>query len=351
MRLSRRTYLVVAGFAVVLLAAIVAVGCTDSENGEVATSQSLVPGQGPEAEERQVSDKVWPATLALHIEIEPSQADQPADMVPLNDKFYVVDTGNGRLVELTSDGATSKVLDEQVDPQLVLSAPMAAAESRGQIYVADSGTGRVFVVTPSGAVNRVISLQKGDSADALPPRPIGIAVWSDGSFAVSDANNHRLIKYNADGNLLWTVGTGAPATGENGFNVPAGVALDGEGNVYVVDILNAQVKKYSPDGVFLSAFGEPGDTAGSFARAKAVALDEAGNIYVSDGLAAAVQVFDPTGAYLGLVGREDPADQNSESLFQVPNGLKIVEGKLYVVDRYAGIFVFDLPVSQPAAGT
>jgi len=62
-------------------------------------------------------------------------------------------------------------------------------------------------------------------------------------------------------------------------------------------------------------------------------------------------VFDPTGAYLGLVGREDPADQNSESLFQVPNGLKIVEGKLYVVDRYAGIFVFDLPVSQPAADT
>ena len=350
---SRRVrYLVAAGIAVVLVLAIIAGGCTSSEKDEVSTSVGeLIPGQTPEGESRPVSAKVWQATLALHVDIDPSQqADQPADVALLGGKMFVVDTGHGRLLEVGADGKSFHVLDDQVDPKLVLSAPMAAVSSQGQLYVADSSAGRVLVVAPSGTVSRVISLAKGNSADALPPRPIGIVAWSDGSFAVSDANNHRLIKYGADGNLLWTVGSGTPATGDNGFNVPGGLALDMDGNVYVVDILNAQVKKYSVDGTFLSAFGESGDTAGRFSRAKAVAVDDAGNIYVSDGLGAAVQVFDQAGSYLGLVGRKDPADQNSDSLFQAPHGLKIVDSKLYVVDRYAGLFVFDLPAIPQGTG-
>lgn len=351
MRSRRGRHLLAATVAVVLVVAIIVGGCTDSEGSEVtAPPGELVPGQGAENEARVVSDVVWPATLALQVEIDPStQADQPADVAPLGGNIIVVDTGHGRLVELSADGKSSRVLDEQVDPKLALSAPMAATSHRGQVYVADSGAAQVLVVTASGTVSRAVSLAKGSSADALPPRPIGIVVWGDGSFAVSDANNHRLIKYGADGNLLWTVGSGMPATGENGFNVPGGLALDKDGNVYVVDIMNAQVKKYSADGVFLSAFGESGDTAGKFSRAKAVAVDDAGNIYVSDGLGAAVQVFDQAGSYLGLVGRKDPADQNSESLFQAPHGLKIIDGRLYVIDRYAGLFVFDLPASQQGA--
>lgn len=116
----------------------------------------------------------------------------------------------------------------------------------------------------------------------------------------------------------------------------------------MVDIGNAQVKKYSPDGQFLFAFGNSGDVAGSFSRAKAVAVDDAGNVYVSDGLGAAIQVFDQTGAFLGFIGRTDPADPNSDSMFNAPHGLKIANGKLHVVDRFAGLFVFDLPASQPA---
>ncbi len=78
-------------------------------------------------------------------------------------------------------------------------------------------------------------------------------------------------------------------------------------------------------------------------------MDAQGNVYVSDGLQVAVQVFDQQGTYLGFVGRKDPADPNSESLFSAPHGLKIVDGKFYVVDRYNGVFVFDLSTAQPGA--
>jgi hypothetical protein len=94
-----------------------------------------------------------------------------------------------------------------------------------------------------------------------------------------------------------------------------------------------------------------GDGAGQFSRAKAVAVDDAGNIYVSDGLQVAVQVFDQTGVYEGLVGRQDPKDPKSDPLFQVPHGLKIIDNKLYVVDRYAGLFVFDLTGAQSTTST
>jgi sugar lactone lactonase YvrE len=351
MKWSRGRYLVAAGVAAAIIAIVVVV-IVSPWSGKDEVVVPPIPGVTSDTEPRPVTDKVWPAKLVLHVDLDPSvqpdpskQADQPADVALLDGNMFLADAANGRLLEVSADGTTFHILDKQVDPKLALSSPMAIASHQGQLYVADSGAGQVLIVTPSGTVSRAISLAKGSSTDASPPRPVGIVVWGDGSFAVSDGNNYRLIKYSADGVLLWTVGTGARAAGQNGFNVPGGLALDKQGNVYVVDSLNSQVKKYSADGTYLSGFGQTGDTAGSFSRAKAVAVDDAGNIYVSDGLQAAVQVFDPAGIFLGFIGRKDPADPKSTSLFQTPHGVRIVDGKLYIVDRFAGLFVFDLQAS------
>jgi sugar lactone lactonase YvrE len=349
MKWSRRKILAVAGGVIVV--AVVVVGAVALTGGFSPGGENVapIPGMEPSDEARPVSDKVWPASLARQIPLDASlQADQPADLALLNGNAYLLDMGGGRLLELSADGKLSKVLDKQVDPQLALSLPMAIANSNGQLYVADSGSGKVIVVNADGKVSRVFTLAKGASTDGETPRPIGIAIWNDGSFAVSDANNNRVTKYGPDGSVIWTLGVGYPESGPNGFNTPSGLALDKDGNLYVVDILNARVKKYSSDGKFLFDFGQLGDAAGQFARPKRVALDDSGNIYVSDGLQAAVEVFDQGGNYLGLVGRKDPTDKNSTSLFTTPDGLKIVDGKLYVVDRFAGVFVFDLPASQAA---
>jgi sugar lactone lactonase YvrE len=126
------------------------------------------------------------------------------------------------------------------------------------------------------------------------------------------------------------------------------VALDKQGNVYVVDMYNSQIKKFSADGTPLLVFGDAGDTAGKFSRIKDVAVDDSGYIYVSDGLQVAVQVFDPSGNFVGFVGRKDVNDPQSDSLFQAPHGVKLDGGRLFVVDRFAGIFIFDLgPVPAP----
>jgi sugar lactone lactonase YvrE len=351
MKWRRKRYLVAALGAALLVAVVVVVFVIVNPWGgkdvvpQSSTSQTVTPILGQEdTGPRQVATEVWPAQLALQIDLNADpKANQPADVALLGDTMFVADTNNGRLLEVSADGKGIRALDKQVDAKLALSGPMAVASYQGQIYVANSLAGQVVIVQPSGTVTRVIDLEKGSPTDSEKPRPIGLAVWGDGAFVVSDADNHRLLKYGADGSLAWALGSGKRDEGDYGFNVPGGVALDKDGNVYVVDVLNNKVKKYSPEGKFILAFGDSGDTAGSFSRPKAVAVDQEGNIYVSDGMLAAVEVFDPKGKYLGLVGRKDPADTASESVFQAPNGLKIAGGKLYVVDRFAGVFVFDLP--------
>ena len=353
-----------AGVVVVVAAIVVAIvllaggGGKTQETTQTTQAQgeeqpvAPIPGSPDSGEQLPVTDKVWPVTLLLSVPLDvKTQANQPSDLVPVDGAMYVVDTLGGRLLKLSADGKTSTVFNAQTDPALTLGGPFAITSFQGQLYVADSNDKRIVVVTTSGKVVRTIPLAKAAATDAKDPLPAGIAVWSDGSFAISDSNNQRLTKYDANGSVLWTVGAGKRASGENGFSTPLGVALDKDGNVYVVDLLNAKVKKYTADGKFVSQFGDFAAAAGSLVRPYGVALDDQGNVYVSDGLQAAVQVFDQKGAFLGFIGRKDQTDPKSESLFATPYGIKIVDGKLYVVDRFNGVFVFSLQATPSGSAT
>jgi DNA-binding beta-propeller fold protein YncE len=160
-------------------------------------------------------------------------------------------------------------------------------------------------------------------------------------MVVTDPDSNRVLFFGNDGQLQPTVG-GSRSAGSSGFNAPGGVTVDSAGFVYVVDILNSRVVKLSQDGSFLRQFGGPGDTAGTFSRPKDVAVDAAGNVYVSDGILAVIQVFSADGDYLGFIGRTDPSNARSRSLFMAPAGLTVVDDTLYVIDRFAGLFEFRL---------
>jgi sugar lactone lactonase YvrE len=235
------------------------------------------------------------------------------------------------------------VLDSRLDGRSVLEGAMAIASDGQFLYVANSGARQILVLTPAGEMTESIELEKVEESDTDRPRPLGITVSPQGELLVTDANNHRLLRYGRDGSLLQASGAGWREAGTKGFNTPAGVALDGHGNAYVVDMLNGRVVQLSSEGTFLRQLGELGDSGGTFSRPKDVALDADGNIYVSDGLLAAVEVFSPDGRYLGFIGREKPGDPKSGSLFHAPAGLEIVGDTLYVVDRFAGLFVFRIP--------
>ncbi|MDP2948245.1 MAG: hypothetical protein Q8P22_01740 [Chloroflexota bacterium] len=296
-----------------------------------------------------VTTSVFQAALMEHLQAPqpldgqpPITWNQPAGMAVLHGTRFVLDTGNDRILELDDAGAVRAIIDRTIDERVALQGPMAIASDGEYLYVANSGAHQILVLTPAGQVVKAIDLANPEAPDGVPPRPIGLAVAANGDILVSDAASHRVLRYDPDGRLLQAIGAGKRESGTKGFNTPGGIAIDAAGNIYVVDILNGRVVQLSPDGAFLGQFGELGDTAGTFSRPKEVAIDATGKVYVSDGLLAAVQVFGPQGEYLGFIGREEPGDSDSGSLFRAPAGLKVAGDTLYVVDRFLGLFAFQV---------
>lgn len=295
-----------------------------------------------------VSRLVYPASLVQSID-KPVDGSWtiPADAVTVGDATFVLDTGNNRIVKLSPDGHVLATLGPHLDTGTALQMPMAIATDGRSLFVANSLAGGVLVLDLSGQVQHALPLPAGVSGKAA--RPIGVAVLQDGGLVVSDADNHRVFRLDAQGNVLWMAGTGTRAGDEEGFNVPGALAVDAAGDVFVVDTLNARVVELSPGGAFLRQFGRRGDTAGLLSRPKGVAVDGTGRVFVSDGLLAAVEVFAPDGTYLGLIGRRDARDIKSTSLFTAPAGLSILRGSLLVTDRYAGVLTFDLSGARHAS--
>jgi hypothetical protein len=71
------------------------------------------------------------------------------------------------------------------------------------------------------------------------------------------------------------------------------IAVDSQGNLYVLDSGNHRIQKFNKDGNYLQTIGRKGQGPGEFMRPYDIFLDERGNIYVSEGRR--MNLFDPKG--------------------------------------------------------
>jgi len=280
-------------------------------------------------------EKALGATLVRRVELGANLVGLPAAVGKVKDRLYILDTNRGRILAVGSDGTPAPIFESEGTGEMSLRGALAMTVHDGWLYVASAQPGDIVVVNSSGRFEGLITPQVPEGQQPL--QPAGIAVTPGGDIWLSDVGNHRVLLVNEQGEFLGAIGEGAPSSGEQGFNTPAGLALGAEGNLYVADTENGLVKKYSPMGVFLAAFGE-----GRLAQPQAVAVDDAGTVFVSDDQLMAVLAFAPDGTYLGSIGREPLAQTATPSRFQAPYGLMVEGSGLYVMDRLAGLFVFEL---------
>ena len=142
----------------------------------------------------------------------------------------------------------------------------------------------------------------------------GMFIDADQNLYMPVKNNHIVLKYTREGELLMTLGvrdqpsdTGwsgnynDPAVRAAGpFNRPSDVALDPNNDLYISDGYgNSRVHKFSASGEFLFSWGEPGKTApGEFHVPHGVWVHTDGRVFVADRENNRIQVFTPDGKFI-----------------------------------------------------
>ena len=284
-----------------------------------------------------VSKKIVEAPYRLAKKQKLAGVNQPADLAITHGRVFVLDTLNNRVLEIDKTGKTIRKIDAGSDSRISLHNPMGIASFGENLYIADTLGQQVVIVTIDGIFQQAMPMLK-NPGDVKEPRPIGIAVNKEGEFIVADADNHRVIMFNAAGKEVKAIGTGRKESGNKGFYIPGGVAYGNDGSFYVVDILNSRVQEFNRDGEFVKRVDNTKEI--HLGRPKYVAVNSEGNILVSDGLLGVIHMFDKKGKYKGVVGKQKGTNK-AITIFEAPAGIKSDGNRLYVIDRFAGLYIFE----------
>ena len=216
-------------------------------------------------------------------------------------------------------GRPVRVIKELNHPYLV------ASTSSGELVVSEDY--KVSIIGGDGKRIRSIdttSVRSGIRRYKLNPR--GVAVDKDSNIYVTDAESHRLFKFNSDGKLVKSVGGEGGKTGQ--FLVPRGIALSQDNKLFVCDTSNDRIQVYDTNLKFVFCFGKAGGGEGEMNRPYDLTFDPAGSVYVADCYNHRVQVFSQNGTYLRKFGVRG----SGSGQLSLPMGIHVDHDHVYVAE-------------------
>ncbi|CAN5289324.1 hypothetical protein BH09BAC1_BH09BAC1_08620 [soil metagenome] len=162
---------------------------------------------------------------------------------------------------------------------------------------------------------------------------VGVAVDASGNVYVSDAANHRVMKWapGATAGIAIAGGNGSGGAA-NQLKGPTDIFLDGAGNIYVADPGNYRVMKWAlgaTSGVAVAGNGVVNNMVNYLTD---VYVDAYGNVYVVDANNERIQKW-PAGGGPGVLVAGDGFNTASNSIMNFPNKLSIVDSTFYVLDK------------------
>ncbi len=166
--------------------------------------------------------------------------------------------------------------------------------------------------------------------------PRNIAIGKDGSIYVADSGNSRIVKYNAKGEFETTWGSrtidGQTPPAPGSFAEPWGIATDNDGNILVADTWNHRIQKFDSNGNFLIQWGLPGEAKDGLDRLwgpRGVVVSPDGKVFVTDTGNKRVVVFTSEGKPLYEFENEGSAKLDE------PVGIAISsDGKVFIADTW-----------------
>jgi sugar lactone lactonase YvrE len=168
-----------------------------------------------------------------------------------------------------------------------------AVDQEGNLYVADSGNHRIQKFGPDGVFLAQVGGFGNDNGQFN--EPWGVAVDGQGNVYVADTWNHRIQKFDKDLKYLTQWGNGTsdlknPKLTE--FWGPRDLTVDAQGNVWVADTGTSRVLKFDANGTYLATLGGPGSETGKLNEPVGVEVAANGDVYVADAWNARIQQFD-----------------------------------------------------------
>ena len=184
-----------------------------------------------------------------------------------------------------------------------------AINARDEIFVTDLNNARVQKFDANGK-----HLAAFDLPLDTPPRKSnqsgGIAIDADGLIYLSNMAQHKIAVYSEDGKLIREWGKNGAGDGE--LSQPGGIVFAKDGTLLVADQGNHRIVKFTPEGKFLARWGEHGTLPGQFGGAEPkgsrfagphfISLDSRGRMYTTEGTPGRVQQLSADGAPLGSWG-------------------------------------------------
>ncbi|TKJ43237.1 hypothetical protein CEE34_11600 [Candidatus Aerophobetes bacterium Ae_b3a] len=200
-----------------------------------------------------------------------------------------------------------------------------ATDGAGYVYVADTSNHRIQKFDSDG--NFICKWGSSGDGDGYFKYPFGIATDGADNVYVADTLNNRIQKFDSDGTFIST--WGSPGTEYGDFNMPYGIATDASDNVYVADTDNDRIQKFESDGTFSTQWGSYGTGDGYFKYPFGIATDGAGYVYVADTSNNRIQKFDSDGTFISTWG----SPGTGEGQFDWPYGIATdASGNVYVAD-------------------
>jgi DNA-binding beta-propeller fold protein YncE len=220
---------------------------------------------------------------------------------------WVVDTNNHRVQKFDGKlGGYLMKFGSRGNGEGQFNSPwgIAVDRVRGYVYVVDSANFRVQKFDMTGEF--IMSWGSFGNGDGQFYFPRGVAVdQSDGSVYVVDMGNHRIQKFDTSTNVLPQLLTKWGGSSEPGhassalaqeagqLRSPWGIAIDGAGDVYVTDTGNHRIEKFDKEGNFITQWGGFGNGDGQFNFPYGIAVDAKGSVFVIDSGNTRVQQFMP----------------------------------------------------------
>lgn len=127
----------------------------------------------------------------------------------------------------------------------------------------------------------------------------GCRVDADNRIWVTDIARHRVLKFDSQGKLLLSLGTGKAGAADDQFNKPTDIAFGNDGTFFISDGYgNTRVLKFDANGKLLSQWGKPGKGNGEFNLPHAAIVDREGRLLIGDRENDRLQLFDQSGQWL-----------------------------------------------------